>query len=238
MALRMRSRLSRTIASGRPTTVKQGRPYETSTSMLTGVASMPKTAAERTRASMRTSGANTARSAARIPWEHGTPMGSRKSTEADGLAPGREDLRRARGDRSAEAIPRLIFATVVSKSCAIEKSVSPFLTRYVIVSTFAGAVAAGVAAGSAIDREATAVGAARSERAARVVAGARGMISSWPGRSFDFTVRLFASATSARDMPNLRAPSAASHFFAVYRGQSAGEAPGRALASRPFPPVP
>ena len=31
------------------------------------------------------------------------------------------------------------------------------------------------------------------------------MISSWPARTRDFTVRLFASARSARETPNLRA---------------------------------
>ena len=59
MALRMRSRLSRTLASGSPTIVKPGRPNETSTSMVTGDASMPKTAAERTHASMRRSAMQT-----------------------------------------------------------------------------------------------------------------------------------------------------------------------------------
>ena len=49
---RTRSRLSRTLASGRPTIVKQGKPNDTSTSTWTGQASMPKTAAVRRLASM------------------------------------------------------------------------------------------------------------------------------------------------------------------------------------------
>src|SRR4029450_6279549 len=52
MAERTRSRLSRTVASGRPTIVKWGRPNETSTSTWTGYASTPKTAALRSVASM------------------------------------------------------------------------------------------------------------------------------------------------------------------------------------------
>ena len=53
IALRIRSRLSRTDASGRPTMLKDGMPCETSTSTWTPQASMPKTAAERMHASMR-----------------------------------------------------------------------------------------------------------------------------------------------------------------------------------------
>ena len=83
-------------------------------------------------------------------------------------------------------------------------------------------------------REATAVGAARSVRAASSVAGARGMISSWPGRRRDLTVRLFASATSARDTPNRRATvSSVSPFFAVYH-LSAEKSAGEASASFAF----
>ena len=52
IAARTRSRLSRTVESGRPTVVKDGRPGATSTSTKTSAASMPKTVAERTRASM------------------------------------------------------------------------------------------------------------------------------------------------------------------------------------------
>src|SRR5918993_4770178 len=51
MALRTRSRLSRTLASGRPTIVKDGRPNDTSTSTWMGQASIPNTAAVRTQAS-------------------------------------------------------------------------------------------------------------------------------------------------------------------------------------------
>ena len=51
MALRTRSRLSRTLASGNPTIVNAGRPNETSTSTLTAQASMPNTAAVRRLAS-------------------------------------------------------------------------------------------------------------------------------------------------------------------------------------------
>ena len=53
IALRTRSRLSRTLASGRPTIVKVGSPNDTSTSTWTGQASTPKTAAVRTQASTR-----------------------------------------------------------------------------------------------------------------------------------------------------------------------------------------
>ena len=59
MALRTRSRLSRTDASGRPTIVKPGRPNETSTSTWTAQASIPKTAAVRMQASMRAAVAST-----------------------------------------------------------------------------------------------------------------------------------------------------------------------------------
>src|SRR4051812_31664262 len=52
IALRTRSRLSRTDGSGRPTIVKPGRPKDTSTSTSTVDASMPKTAAVRTHASI------------------------------------------------------------------------------------------------------------------------------------------------------------------------------------------
>ena len=52
IALRIRSRLSRTLGSGSPTIVNPGRPNETSTSIVTGDASMPKTAADRRHASM------------------------------------------------------------------------------------------------------------------------------------------------------------------------------------------
>ena len=51
IALRTRSRLSRTLGSGRPTIVNEGRPNVTSTSTWTGKASMPKTAALRRQAS-------------------------------------------------------------------------------------------------------------------------------------------------------------------------------------------
>jgi hypothetical protein len=51
MAERTRSRLSRTVASGSPTIVKWGSPNETSTSIWTGYASTPKTAALRRLAS-------------------------------------------------------------------------------------------------------------------------------------------------------------------------------------------
>src|SRR4029450_7501847 len=52
MALRTRSRLSRTDVSGSPTIVIPGRPNETSTSTLTVQASIPYTAAVRTHASI------------------------------------------------------------------------------------------------------------------------------------------------------------------------------------------
>jgi hypothetical protein len=52
IALRTRSRLSRTLASGKPTIVNVGRPNETSTSTCTGQASIPNTAAVRMQASM------------------------------------------------------------------------------------------------------------------------------------------------------------------------------------------
>src|SRR6185436_5727719 len=51
IALRTRSRLSRTLASGRPTIVNIGRPKDTSTSTCTGKASTPNTAAVRRHAS-------------------------------------------------------------------------------------------------------------------------------------------------------------------------------------------
>ena len=51
IALRTRSRLSRTLASGRPTMLNAGRPNDTSTSTCTGQASIPNTAAVRTHAS-------------------------------------------------------------------------------------------------------------------------------------------------------------------------------------------
>ena len=53
MALRTRSRLSRTLASGRPTIVNDGMPNDTSTSTWTGQASTPNTAAVRRHASTR-----------------------------------------------------------------------------------------------------------------------------------------------------------------------------------------
>ena len=52
IALRTRSRLSRTLASGKPTIVNLGIPNDTSTSTWTGQASTPKTAAVRKPASM------------------------------------------------------------------------------------------------------------------------------------------------------------------------------------------
>ena len=51
MAVRTRSRLSRTAESGRPTVVNAGKPGATSTSTRTSAASTPTSAAERTRAS-------------------------------------------------------------------------------------------------------------------------------------------------------------------------------------------
>src|SRR6266850_5057908 len=57
IANRTRSRLSRTLASGKPTIVNEGNPYDTSTSTWTGQASTPKTAAVRRHASMRVTGA-------------------------------------------------------------------------------------------------------------------------------------------------------------------------------------
>ena len=53
IALRTRSRLSRTVASGRPTIVKPGRPKRDVDFDVHRDASMPKTAAVRTQASMR-----------------------------------------------------------------------------------------------------------------------------------------------------------------------------------------
>ena len=89
MALRMRSRLSRTLASGRPTTVKAGRPNDTSTSMVTGEASMPKTAAERTRASMAAADCNRARMGRRqdCRGKHASGrQGDQKDRRSDGTA--------------------------------------------------------------------------------------------------------------------------------------------------------
>src|SRR5262245_12871097 len=135
----------------------------------------------------------------------------------------------------------LIFATVVSKSSAMDDSVSPFFTRYVTCERCFGSAAAGDSAGSAMARDATADGAVRSVRAASSVDGARGIISSWPGRSRDLTDRLFASATSARDTPNLRATvRSVSPFFAVYHFsavKSAGEASARRALSWPAVPT-
>ena len=51
IAVRTRSPLSRTLASGRPTSVRPGKPFETSTSAKTSTASRPKSAAVRMRAS-------------------------------------------------------------------------------------------------------------------------------------------------------------------------------------------
>jgi hypothetical protein len=51
MALRTRSRLSRTLVSGKPTIVKIGMPKDTSTSTWTAHASMPYRAAVRSDAS-------------------------------------------------------------------------------------------------------------------------------------------------------------------------------------------
>src|SRR6476646_9799580 len=51
IAVRTRSRLSRTVASGKPTIVTPGKPGETSTSTDTGTASTPDTAAAAMRAS-------------------------------------------------------------------------------------------------------------------------------------------------------------------------------------------
>ena len=53
MAARTRSRLSRTVESGSPTVVKEGRPAVTSTSTKMVAASIPERVAERTRASTR-----------------------------------------------------------------------------------------------------------------------------------------------------------------------------------------
>ena len=52
IADRTRSRLSRTLASGRPTSTSEGSPKVTSTSTSTGMASRPKRAADRRDASM------------------------------------------------------------------------------------------------------------------------------------------------------------------------------------------
>src|SRR5260221_9568544 len=82
-----------------------------------------------------------------------------------------------------------------------------------------------------MDRDATAVGAARSVRAARIAPGARGMISSSPGWSRDLTDRLFASATSERDTPNLRATLRSVSFFFVVYHLSAVKSAGDASAS-------
>ena len=54
MALLTRSRLSRTLASGKPTMLKSGSPVLTSTSTWTGCASTPNTAAVRKLASTST----------------------------------------------------------------------------------------------------------------------------------------------------------------------------------------
>ena len=52
MAVRTRSRLSLTLVSGRPTRLKLGNPYDTSTSTTTGQDSSPKTVAVRNVASI------------------------------------------------------------------------------------------------------------------------------------------------------------------------------------------
>src|SRR5262245_28016582 len=97
---------------------------------------------------------------------------------------------------------------------------------------FAGTATAGVSADAAIERDATALGAVRSVRAASSVAGARGIIGSCPGRSFDFVESVLASATSLRVTPNLRATvSSVSPFFAVYH-LNALKSAGEASASR------
>src|SRR6476661_853595 len=57
IALLTRSRLSRTLASGRPTIVKEGNPNDTSTSTCTAHASTPNTAAVRKQASTSTAAA-------------------------------------------------------------------------------------------------------------------------------------------------------------------------------------
>src|SRR5262245_21319010 len=59
IALLTRSRLSRTLASGRPTIVNEGNPNDTSTSTFTAHASTPKRAAVRRQASMPARHANT-----------------------------------------------------------------------------------------------------------------------------------------------------------------------------------
>ena len=69
MAVRTRSRLSRTLASGRPTIVKTGRPNDTSTSTMTASASTPTTAALRRLASTPTGAAKS------------RPQGLRKQSE-------------------------------------------------------------------------------------------------------------------------------------------------------------
>src|SRR5215467_11075681 len=90
-------------------------------------------------------------------------------------------------------------------------------------------------------RDATDVGALRSVRAASVVAGARGMISSWPERKCDLVDRLLASATSLRDTPNLRATvSRVSPCLAVYHLnvlKSAGDASASLAFTLPLVPT-
>ena len=84
IALRTRSRLSRTLASGRPTIVKSGRPNETSTSTWTGQASTPKRAAVRRQASTRRPAA---RAAARPRGEISTVFERRSRDAAESRAP-------------------------------------------------------------------------------------------------------------------------------------------------------
>ena len=61
IALFTRSRLSRTLASGRPTMVNPGMPKDTSTSTCTGAASTPNTEAVRRQASIAVAGASRGR---------------------------------------------------------------------------------------------------------------------------------------------------------------------------------
>ena len=85
IAARTRSRLSRTEGSGRPTVEKVGRPWLTSTSTRTRVASIPVRQAEKTRAS----------TGDRLP-VRGTPRPPRRPRE--GTPPGARSLRRGGPD--------------------------------------------------------------------------------------------------------------------------------------------
>ena len=210
IALRTRSRLSRTLASGSPTIPNVGKPNDTSTSTWTTEASTPKTAAVRTHASMR--GRVAKASAPRMSRTFADRAGGQRSAEAAtrsrraaacagtmlarlrlrdrifSWSPARCGCRRD-GSRCGS------YRRVVSNSRAIDESVSPRFTLYVSVAVAARRRRAGeTVAAPPIDRDATVSGAAGRAVERDEAVGRRGITQFLAGANRRATDSWLASA--------------------------------------------